>query len=49
MFSAAMTGALLRWLLLAELALWGTRRLPPHPVLFAKIHIYFRLSSGNLF
>jgi hypothetical protein len=40
-FLAAITGALLRWLLLAVLALRRTRRLAPHPVLFAKIHIYF--------
>jgi hypothetical protein len=39
-FLAAITGALLRWLLLAVLALRRTRRLAPHPVLFAKIHIY---------
>jgi hypothetical protein len=40
-FLAARTGALLRWLALAVLALRRTRRLAPHPVLFAKIHIYF--------
>jgi hypothetical protein len=34
-FLAAITGALLRWLLLAVLALRRTRRLAPHPVLFA--------------
>jgi hypothetical protein len=33
-FLAAMTGALLRWLVLA-----------PHPVLFAKMHIDFRPST----
>jgi hypothetical protein len=44
-FLAARTGALLRWLLLAVLALRRTRRLAPHPVLFAKIHIYFWLST----
>jgi hypothetical protein len=50
-FLAARTGALLRWLLLAVLALRRTRRLAPHrqaapPVLFAKIHIYFWSSTG---
>jgi hypothetical protein len=35
-FLAAITGALLRWLVLA-----------PHPVLFAKIHIYFRSSAST--
>ena len=44
-FLAAITGALLRWLLLAVLALRRTRRLAPHPVLFAKIHIYFLSST----
>jgi hypothetical protein len=44
-FLAARTGAVLRWLLLAVLALRRTRRLAPHPVLFAKIHIYFRSST----
>jgi hypothetical protein len=44
-FLAAITGALLRWLLLAVLALRRIRRLPPHPVLFAKIHIDFRPST----
>jgi hypothetical protein len=45
-FLAAITGALLRWLMLAVLALRRTRRLAPHPVMFAKIHIYFRLSTS---
>jgi hypothetical protein len=40
-FLASITGALLRWLVLAVLALRRARRLAPHPVLFAKIHIYF--------
>jgi hypothetical protein len=44
-FLAAITGPLLRWLLLAVLALRGNRRLAPHPVLFAKIYIYFRSST----
>ena len=48
-FLAARTGALLRWLLLAVLALRRTRRLAPHPVLFAKIHIYFRSSTLVVF
>jgi hypothetical protein len=34
-FLGARTGALLRWLVLAVLALRRTRRLAPHPVLFA--------------
>jgi hypothetical protein len=42
---AAITGALLRWLLLAVLALRRTRRLASHPVLFAKTHIYFLSST----
>ncbi|MGH8855241.1 MAG: hypothetical protein ACREWI_13300, partial [Telluria sp.] len=46
-FLAATTGALLRWLLLAVPALRRTRRLAPHPVLFAKIHIYFRSSTWS--
>jgi hypothetical protein len=44
-FLASRTGALLRWLLLAVLALRRTRRLAPHPVLFAKNHIFFRSST----
>ncbi|MGJ9420170.1 hypothetical protein ACHAC9_20810 [Massilia sp. CMS3.1] len=44
-FLAARTGALLRCLVLAVLALRRTRRLAPHPVLFAKIHIYSRSST----
>lgn len=38
---AARTGALLRWLLFAVLALRRTLRLALHPVLFAKIYLYF--------
>jgi hypothetical protein len=44
-FLASRTGALLRWLLLAVLALRRTRRLAPHPVLFAKNHIFFQSST----
>jgi hypothetical protein len=38
-FLRARIGALLRWLLLAVLAVRRTRRLASYPVLFAKIHI----------
>jgi hypothetical protein len=49
-FLASITGALLRWLPLAVLALRRGRRLAPHrpaapPVLFAKTHIYFCSST----
>jgi hypothetical protein len=38
---AAITGALLRWPLLAVLALRRSVRLAPHPILFAKIsHVF---------
>jgi len=46
---AAITGALLRWLVLAVLALRRARRLAAHPVLFAKIHLYFWASTWHTF
>jgi hypothetical protein len=44
-FLATIIGALLRWLVLAVLALRRSRRLAPHPILAPKIRIYFRSST----
>jgi hypothetical protein len=48
-FLAAITGALLRWLLLAVLALPRTRRLAPHPVLFQVLLTELPQTSNPVF